>query len=1001
MKQSTQTIFQISALILFSVIFFIPFLSRSSESIPGSGDAFQVLLSPFNLDKDFDSFSSMITHRITTEPIRLLYYTVPLFFFHTLFGEPLAYNLLWLLSFIGAALGAYFLVKHLTKNSWASVFAAIAYSFSPMHVAFSLGFGGATRIEWIPFTILFVLKFLERPKIRYALAAAFFYLIIVVNEPHFALYTSLFIVILAGSFLYRNPSLLRKRNFLWIGAVIVVLGSIGLLTVYRDELETTFSGDNYLNPGIEQAIYYSADLVGFFTPSPLHPIWGNFFRENVESQFTGNLAERAVYIGFAVLFLFVIAIRYRKKLQGVTFWAINAILFSVFAMGPFLHALGTVEPKIPMPYLLLYHYVPFFENIRGTGRIFIIASLCFAIVAGYGMKALMDRLPKTGKKRVVIPALIFSVLLLEFATKIPSSPIEPPAFYKQLDAEPGEFAIMQPLITSNYDYATMAQYYNAFHRKQVLGDDFSSFVRPKAGDLKFETETPVVNELMHVLPFGQNQLTTRFLNHDYYNIANFVLNQNNIKYLILDKGLIKDVPGYISPANFDYYKIFIEQNLLVTKVVDDSELLVYQIHKTDQRPLIVTLGEHWNPASVDANDKLESRWLANDSTLNLTNYSDEDKKMRLHFTTLIPISSTDDSVKRLELSINGERFASEIVGPLPQTYEYYLDRIPPGKNTITFTTYSQSGERLPTFQNTENGLTLLTSTILMKHLTYEEIQEIEIPLVYEERVSEFSERSVIQYPIQNEYRFANVSEAAPMFKQTTLEVLAEPTVPAGSFRLDRSRSFTLWPLLSSQLDYGVVNRQYDVFNLDYFKIVGQNWLNKYGIGYLTVDKKLVGPAGRQQLSDYLFNNIYNAKLTSEDESYQVYEFQAEAYRPEILDLRLGDGWSTLNPEDRRVELCPSNCRELESATTMSLANYVERAQTASLKFVLGATESGWLEVAMDGRAAEKIPFTSGTQTLTVPLPLIESGQHTVTLRLLNASQHPSETLHAYLSNLYI
>ena len=513
-----------------------------------------------------------------------------------MFGEPLAYNILWLSSFILAALGAYLLIRYLTNNKIASFIGGFIYGFSPIHYIFSTGFGGATHIEWIPFFILFLLKYINKPSIKNIILTGIFLVLIIINEPHFALYIALFTIILLSYKFFSKPQLFKNKKFIITSTIAIVITIIFFLFFYWGLIKITFSEENYLNPGIAQTEWNSADLLSFFTPSVIHTFWGDFFEENIASQFTGNSTERTVYIGFIVLYLSSVALIYRKKDKDILFWGLNAIFFSILALGPFLHFLGELKPKIPMPYLFFYHYIPFFENIRATGRIFIIASLCFSVIAAFGMKFLLERLKNRKILISILSGIIFLILAIEFFPTMPTSAIAPPQFYKNLAKEQEDFSIIQPLITTTYPYATMAHYYNSYHDKKFIGDEFFDiFVRPKKDALKFEKETPVINELLHYLPFGEEKMNSRFIKHNYQEIGNYVIrNENNIKYLILDKDTIKNEGGYFTAQNFVNYKNFIEKNFNIQTIVDDEQLLVFEIKKSDNTPLVLSLGDNWN-----------------------------------------------------------------------------------------------------------------------------------------------------------------------------------------------------------------------------------------------------------------------------------------------------------------------------------------------------------------------------------------------------------------------
>ncbi|MFQ5464360.1 MAG: hypothetical protein ACE5EI_00380 [Thermodesulfobacteriota bacterium] len=117
-----------------------------------------------------------------------------------LIGPVGSYNLMILLSFFLSGLAVYLLVFELTGSFAPALFAGLAYSFSPYHTVFSASGGmDAAQIQYMPFTLLFAVRFArtKRP-VHMGLAFLFFAL----SVFSFGYYAALAAVAIAVCVLY-------------------------------------------------------------------------------------------------------------------------------------------------------------------------------------------------------------------------------------------------------------------------------------------------------------------------------------------------------------------------------------------------------------------------------------------------------------------------------------------------------------------------------------------------------------------------------------------------------------------------------------------------------------------------------------------------------------------------------------------------------------------------------------------------------------------------------
>jgi hypothetical protein len=79
------------------------------------------------------------------------------------------------LSFVLSGLGVYYLVLYLSHNRWGAMVAGLVFSLSPYHfLRLELGHLNLSSMQWIPFYILFLLKFVDQGRRRFAFLSILF-----------------------------------------------------------------------------------------------------------------------------------------------------------------------------------------------------------------------------------------------------------------------------------------------------------------------------------------------------------------------------------------------------------------------------------------------------------------------------------------------------------------------------------------------------------------------------------------------------------------------------------------------------------------------------------------------------------------------------------------------------------------------------------------------------------------------------------------------------------
>lgn len=525
-------------------------------------------------------------------------------------GLPAAYNILWLLSFILAGYGAYLLARYLTGNDLASVFAGLVFAFSPYHFAHGLGHMGLLTIEWIPFCALYLLRLHRSYGLKDSILAGIFFILVAASDLHYLIYMSVFAALLLLYEAYssskdagRAPGYNRYLASLVAVArkyiPFAVTALIGVIPLSYYMLNILASGNNFLQRPLSETIEYSADLLSYITPSSLHPVYGDWLMSHVYSRFTGNIAENTTFIGFTVLLLILCAFLWSRKERDIRFWLASGSVFLVLSLGPVLHVLGATTfsgVNIPLPYTVL-SLIPVFKLDRTPSRYDVMVMLCAAVLSGYGMAALLERL-KNIQLRSVVGVFLMLVLLLEFASVTTITPVTVPSFYRGIGNDGDTYALLEIPETYDYGAGVNIQYYQIYHNKPILGGQMA---RQPGSVWDFEKKTPVVNELTFLRPMPD------ILVQNESAVGTSLFNYYNIRYVIVHT-------DYLNSSQVQYCEDTVDRTLETEKsAYPEDGLIAYRVLNDTAPAAFMALGDGWY--SLEMWNGTPGRWMKNTSSL--------------------------------------------------------------------------------------------------------------------------------------------------------------------------------------------------------------------------------------------------------------------------------------------------------------------------------------------------------------------------------------------------
>ena len=208
------------------------------------------------------------------------------------------------------------------------------------------------------------------------------------------------------------------------------------------------------------------DLAAWFTPNPLHPLWGN--AEGWLSRLPNSFEENVASISWIAIGLIALAVvRGLRAPRG--WWAFTAI-FASLALGPFVHVAG-INTYVPTPWTVL-RYLPIIGAARMPTRMTILVMLGVSMLLAMALAHLRER---SGRPRL-LTAVVTALLLIEL---IPSPrPVYSaalPAVNQIIANDPTPIRVMNiPFglkdgLSERGAYSARNQYAQTVHEKSLIG----------------------------------------------------------------------------------------------------------------------------------------------------------------------------------------------------------------------------------------------------------------------------------------------------------------------------------------------------------------------------------------------------------------------------------------------------------------------------------------------------------------------------------------------------
>ncbi len=628
-------------------------------------------------------------------------------------------------------------------GTFAAFLAGLIYAFGSYRMVYAaIGHYDMWSTAWIPFYTLYFLRTVDqggRP--RHAVLAGLFFALAMLNEMIFGVFLAILSAILLAFALVgrtrhappvtgaADPSRPGRALVLRL-ALMVLVAALLYAPILLPVLREMAAG--YELAGWGDAEKLSVDLLGLVTPTALHPLngdWEGALRQAREG--TGRFRDvNTVFLGWAGLALAAVgAVAYRRRLAA---WITSFVVFVAFSLGPLLQINGRsvfdldgLAVNVPLPFIVL-HYLPVIKANRVPNRFSVVLMLVLAVLAAFGALWLLERAARQGRLGKWLMAtgatlLALLVILEHWAVPLPLTDARLPAAYREIAAEPGDFAILQLPLGWRNSFGmqgaedTRTQYYQAYHGKRLLSGNIS---RNPPETFDYFRQVPILDSLINLQTYGEVDAERRAADGE--TAAEFV-DFYDIRYVVVAPG-VPGRPPYVDTR--DEALAYLEEVLPLTKIYDAEGWVVFRVEEGSLSDRFVAdpgsgdvrsamaLGEGW--AGDEEIQGAGARWaVSQDARLFLPAEAAVDHLLEL---TALPFQYPDAPQQAITPEVNGQRLERLVLEPGWATVAWQVPAalLRPGLNEVRlgFESLAAPAEVLP--GSTAIGATALETPVAIE-----------------------------------------------------------------------------------------------------------------------------------------------------------------------------------------------------------------------------------------------------------------------------------------------
>jgi len=291
----------------------------------------------------------------------------------------LAYNCTLLLTMALCGFTMYCLAWHFLHNRTAGIIAGMIVTLAPYHLA-QRDHAGLLAVQWLPLEILFLDRTLRSRCWRDASILGLVVFLQAISAGYYAYWSVVILLLYMGYVLTNN-----RWPRLSLGAIarVGVTLTVALVALLPVVLPFMHVADREAFARSRHEVeYWSARPQTWLAATPDSLLYGPLVRAHA---WTGS-SELYLFPGIIALLLAAIGCTARRRHRVAWFSLALAACGFVLTLGPTLHLARRDTGRVPLPYVLLYQFVPGGNALRAPVRAAPIAMLGVALLAALGWR---------------------------------------------------------------------------------------------------------------------------------------------------------------------------------------------------------------------------------------------------------------------------------------------------------------------------------------------------------------------------------------------------------------------------------------------------------------------------------------------------------------------------------------------------------------------------------------------------------------------------------------